>query len=435
MIEKIKNLLKNKFIKNFLYLFSGTTLSSIIGMFNTALLVKAIGLESNGIIFLGLSYAGFFNALFNFQSFEAVIKFLPNYMTKNNTIGKNIIKQALYLDFVTAIFALIAAKICMNTAAQYLNWNKTIIECANILIYSILFTVPGCFTGILRIFEKFKYMSMITLSLSISNSLIYSLGILFEKDIMYYVYSTICLNLINLLITFYLTYKTLKENDMHKLGIFKVKFEKNFVKFTIYTNLSSTLDLPIFQLTPFIINKYLGVSDVAVYKLLEKIGELIKRVTSIMGQSIMPEISKRLAMNDGEGAKRIGVKLGKIIFCVGILGTTFIALTKNMWLHFLIPNHLDYTSSLYLYIIFVIFTQTFVGQHPLFIYSGYVKENTILLLFVNTFYIFLLFYLAENFGLDGIIASRIIQAGVIFSSKGIMFRLKKMRINLNVIQN
>lgn len=425
MIEKIEGLLKNKLIKNFLYLFSGTTLSSIIGMFNTALLVKALGLENNGIIFLGLSYAGFFNALFNFQSFEAVIKFLPNHMTKNNSEGKNIIKQALYLDFITAIFALIAAKMFMGIAAEYLKWDLITIKVAKILVYSILFTVPGCFTGILRIFEKFKYMSIIGLSLAISNTVIYSFGLFFNQELIYYVYATILLNFVNLLITLFLTYKTLKENEMQQLEIFKVKFQKDFVKFTIYTNLSSTLDLPIFQLTPFIINKYLGVSDVAVYKLLEKIGELIKRVTSIMGQSIMPEISKRLAQNDGAGAKRIGVKLGKIILSIGCLGIIFIALTKGLWLQWFIPNHLEYTSSLYFYVIFIVFTQTFIAQHPLFVYSGYVKENTILLLIVNTFYIFLLLFLAKHFGLDGIIVSKIIQAGTIYISKGIIFRIKK----------
>lgn len=425
MKSKINNLLKNKFIKNFLYLFSGTTLSSIIGMFNTVLLVKALGLENNGIIFLGLSYAGFFNALFNFQSFEAIIKFLPNYMTRNNFEGKNIIKQALYLDIITAVFALIVAKIFIGITAEYLKWDLLTIKTTKILIYSILFTIPGCFTGILRIFEKFKYMSMIGLSLAISNTIVYSIGLLFKQKLMYYVFATIILNFVNLLTTLFLTYKTLRENEMHKLEFFKVRFQKEFVKFTIYTNLSSTLDLPIFQLTPFIINKYLGISDVAVYKLLEKIGELIKRITSIMGQSIMPEISKRLAQNDGEGAKRIGVKLGKIILSIGCLGILFIGFTKDIWLHWLIPNYSNYISSLYLYVIFIVFTQSFIAQHPLFIYSGYVKENTILLLIVNTFYIFLLFFLAQNFGLDGIIISRIIQAAIIFSSKGIIFKLKK----------
>ncbi|WP_294095068.1 oligosaccharide flippase family protein [uncultured Cetobacterium sp.] len=418
-------MIKNKLIKNFLYLFSGTTLSSIIGIFNTALLVKALGLENNGIIFLGLSYAGFFNALFNFQSFEAVIKFLPNCMTKNNSEGKNIIKQALYLDFITAIFALIVAIMFMRIAAEYLKWDLMTVKVAKILVYSIFFTIPGCFIGILRIFEKFKYMSMIELSLAISNTIIYSVGLFLNQELIYYVYGTIALSFINLLITMFLTYKTLKENEMHQLNIFKIKFQKEFIKFTIYTNLSSTLDLPIFQLTPFIINKYLGVSDVAVYKLLEKIGELIKRVTSIMGQSIMPEISKRLAKNDCAGAKRIGVKLGKIILSVGCLGIIFIALTKVFWLHWFIPNYLEYTSSLYFYVVFVVFTQTFIAQHPLFIYSGYVKENTLLLLIVNPFYIFLLFSLAKNFGLNGIIVSRIIQAGIIYIAKGVIFKLKK----------
>ncbi|MGL5542522.1 MAG: hypothetical protein ACRDB2_04205, partial [Fusobacteriaceae bacterium] len=168
-------------------------------------------------------------------------------------------------------------------------------------------------------------------------------------------------------------------------------------------------------------------SDVAVYKILEKIGGLITKVTSTMVQVLRPEISKRLSSGDEDGAYRIGFKIGKIVLGVGVMGFFFVALTHRYWLGHLIPNYENYMVSIYLYLFLTIFTEAFSGQHPIFIYSGHVKENTILLIVVNSIYMVILLYLTRLLGIKGIIISLIIQAGMVFTIQGIILRKERRR--------
>ena len=55
MFEKIKSkVMNNNIIKNTIIMFSGQTVASAIGFINTFLVLKAIGLEGNGIIAIAI---------------------------------------------------------------------------------------------------------------------------------------------------------------------------------------------------------------------------------------------------------------------------------------------------------------------------------------------------------------------------------------------
>ncbi|MGL4402169.1 MAG: lipopolysaccharide biosynthesis protein [Fusobacteriaceae bacterium] len=423
MKNKIESILKNKFFKNMTYVFSGSMIGSVLSLFNTGLLIKEIGLEKNGIIFLGLGYASFFSELFNFQLYEAVIKFLPSCMDYGNKEGKNYIQQVIILDICTAVFAFFCSYFMVGIVGEYFEWDLEVKKYIKILTVTALFSSTGSFRGVLRIFEKFKAISWINILTNAINTVLYLIGFIFKLKILYYVYaSVISFFLLNLLI-FFLFRKTLKENGMADLNFRETKFQKDFIKFAIYTNLSSTVNLPVSQITPFIINKYLGFSEIAIYKILEKLGGIIKKVTGTITQVFSPEISKRLSFGDTEGVYRIGFRIGQIVLGVGIAGIVGVSLTYRYWLGYLIPGYENYMVAVYLYLILTIFTEAFSTQYLIFIYSGYVKENTLLLIVVNIIYFIILIIFTKLFGINGIILSLIIQGALVFTIRG--FILKK----------
>lgn len=429
MKNKIENILKNKLIKNMTYIFSGSMIAAILTLLNTVILVKSIGLEKKGIIFLGLSYVGFFNALFNFESYQAIIKFLPSCMDFGNEKGQNYIKQGIILDAITAVFAFGVSYMLVDISGNYFNWGIQTRNHFKILTITILFTVAGAFTGILRIYEKFKEISWINIFTAAINTFLYIIGSILKLELSYYIYFVVISIFLSKLLILFLVYRTLKENGMSNLYFFKTKFDKEFIKFTIYTNLSSTLDLPVFHITPFIISKYLGFSDIAIYKILEKIGGIITRITGTMAQVLMPEISKRLSSGDKEGAYRIGFKIGKIVATIGMIGLIFVSLTYKFWLGYFIPDYDSYIVATYLYLFFVIFTQMFIAQHPILVYSGYVKEELLLLITVNTVYVFILLFFTKQLGISGIILSLIIQAAMVFTGTAIILKIKNKGLN------
>ena len=227
-----------------------------------------------------------------------------------------------------------------------------------------------------------------------------------------------------------MTYKTLKENRMNKLDFKKVKFDREFIKFTISTNMCSTLDLPVTHLVPIIINKYLGLTEISVYKILEKIGNIVSVAVGVVNQVIAPEISKKIAMKDLLGALKIESLLRNIVLFLGVIILGFIGFTHKLWIGMFIKNYDLYMIPVYLYFIYIIYISAFSAQHPVFVFAGYVKYNIYILIIVNLLYIPLLLIMTRNLGLSGLIVSRFIQASSIFIIKGIILS-KHIKCNIN----
>ena len=419
MKNKFKSFLEKKLVKNIGYVLLGSILGNGLGLINTGISVKALGLEKNGIIFLGLSYIGFFNALFNFQSYEAIIKFLPGNMSIENEKGKNYILLGFYFDVITAVLAFCFAFLLVIPIGKYLRWNQEVVQCMRILSISILFTLTGTCTGVLRIFSKFKEIAYINIIKNLFLFVVFLIGLLLQQDLLFYIICEFFSFILVMLFIFFYVFKTLKENKMYKFKI-KPEFDKKFIEFVVYSNFNTVLDLPIFHLTTFIINRYIGISEIAVYKILEKMGAVLKQVTSIISQVIMPEISKAIAQNKVKEVYNWAFKMGIFSMIIGVLGIIFVMFTKQYWMIYFIPDYYNFTSTIYLYICYVVFTTTFVFQHPIFIYSGHVKKNTIVLIIANIIYLILVIFLTKNIGINGIIIALMIQAGIVFLLKGII---------------
>lgn len=415
-----------KLLKNISNLAIGTVLSNGLGLINLAILIKAIGLESNGAIFLAQSYVGFFNTLFNFQSYEGIIKFLPRCINEDTNKGKNYIKLAILLDAITALFAFIVGFLLIDIISQFFHWSNEVNLYTKILTPTILFTITGSFTGILRIYDKFNYIAISKSSNSIITFIIYLIGYYYKFNVLYYVYSFFVIQLLITMINVVMVYVTLKEQNMHFLNFKKLKWDNDFIRFTVITNLSSTLDLPVTHLLPIIINTYLGLTEISIYKILEKLGSVVSVVVGVISQVISPEISKKIANNNIKGAFNIYSTLRKLVFLIGIVAFLVVVVTKEWWLGIFIKDYHSYMLVIYTYFIYIIFTCAFSGQHPFFIFAGFEKYNIYILLGVNVVYLFLVVYMTQNMGLIGLIISRIIQAIFVFSIKGIIL---KMQIN------
>lgn len=410
----------NKFLKNVIHIANGTAIASGLNLINMSILVSAIGMKNNGAIFLAQSYVDFFNSLFNFQSYDAIIKFLPNYMNKDNEKCSNYIRLAMLLDIITAIFALIISLLVLDDFSKLLGWDNDVIYYSKILIATILFTVNGAFTGILRIYGKFKYMAISKSSGSIALFICYIIGYINHFSTTYYVLCMLLSKVIVFTIDFIMSYKTLNDENIQIFKFNNIDIDLEFIKFTIATNLRSTLDLPITHMVPFIINRYLGLEEIAVYKVLEKLGNTVSMAVGVINQVISPDISKKMSQNDIIGIKKIEKTFQITTLGFGITMLILIGFTYKMWMGLFITNYQHYMICVYLYFVYIIYKSLFMCQDPIFLYAGFVKYNIYILAIVNIMYIILLIFIIKSMGLSGLILSKIIQASCIFLLKGII---------------
>lgn len=418
---------KDKLIKNLVVLFSGTNLSSFINLVNVTFLVNIIGLKNNGIIFLALSYIAIFNLLFNFQSFTALMRFLPKY--ERNIDRLSLFFQGFYFDYISAVVAFFLSYAFIVPIANYLSWDQQVVNAIYILNFSILFTVTGVFDAILRYYSEFKYVVYINLSTAIFNLIALYLGWLFKLDFIYYIYVTLFVSVFKFFIYIYYSFLTLLKNEL--LVAFKFNelklFNKGMFKFNIYSNISLIIDLPVGQLTPIIVNQYLGLNDVAVFKILEKIGRIIIQFGNVASQVMAPEISKGLSNGEYYRVKRLSDKFGFILFIGGMTFLVGLYITKQYWINLIIPDGDTYLLALFLYLFYCIYKVSFFAQYYIFIFSGFEKETIKILLLINTLYMILIFPVISYFSLNGVILLLILQSSLVFLSKNIIMKKNKSR--------
>lgn len=74
-MNRVRNILQDKLLKNFLNIFSGDALASLFSIISVSFIAKGIGVEKYGYIVLIQGVVALVDGVFNFQSWQGFIKF------------------------------------------------------------------------------------------------------------------------------------------------------------------------------------------------------------------------------------------------------------------------------------------------------------------------------------------------------------------------
>ena len=66
-MNRLKNLLQDKLVRNFLNIFSGDAIGSVLSIISISFITKRIGMEKYGFIVLIQGIASLVDGIFNFQ--------------------------------------------------------------------------------------------------------------------------------------------------------------------------------------------------------------------------------------------------------------------------------------------------------------------------------------------------------------------------------
>lgn len=432
MYKKIKTIKENKLMKNFIVLLTGEGISSILSMLSVILIVKAIGLEGNGMILSIQAYCLLLTSIFGFKSFQALIKYISKEIQKENFEKvKNYIKQSYFLDIVAAVITMIVSFIFVKFYSKFMGWNNELLRYSYMFIVATVFQIQGTPIGILRIFDKFNYITYNNVIVAVLRVIFYLIGIFMGLKLNYFMYIELFIYILPNITLNYLSYRTLKEKKLEDFYKVEFKLDKNFFKFNFYSNISSTIDIPISHLTTIMINKYLGYSEISIYKIFEKIGSLIGKIGSPIGQIIYPELTEKISKKEYKKAKNMSDKLMYYIGGAGIALTIFAYLTHKLWLWIFITDYGDYIYPLIIYLLFTVFVNCTVGVHNLFLALNYIKYTIPILTIVNLVYLIIMYVLITQIGLSGVIISLFLQAIIIVALKIIIMKKNSYEENKN----
>lgn len=428
-IKYIENKIReNRLAKNFLLIFSGEGVSSIFGFLATIFIINAIGSYKHGILVAVQTYTNLFYGLFSFKTFQALIKFLAKSEKDNDVaMSKIYIKWSVLLDASCLIATLFFGIILKNSVISIMDWDAKISEYCILYLCIYMLYFQGTTIGILRYFENYKHVVTSNITCSFVRCVGFLCCLFLKYDFEAFFIIDCIGNAIKFILMNYYTLKTLKQQNLLDFYKVKLKFCPDFLKFSIYSNLTSTIDLPVNQITSLIINKYLGFEATSVYNVFGNVGSVINKLGDPISQVIYPEMNKMVSQKNITGAKSLSYRLKLIMLGLFCMGAVFVATTHSLWLHILISNPDIYVIPLILYIGYSCYANSAMGTHNLFMALGYVKYNIPILLVVNAGYLCVLLFAVQKYGLTGVIVTYIFQAFAVVLVKEIIMRKQNYR--------
>ena len=304
MIDKMNLLKKNDFwvklVKNVMVVLTGNMGSSIINFMVTLILIHTVGNTQYGIIIIAQQYMNLLDGIINFQSWSGVIKYGSEAIVeKNNDRLSAIFKTGIVIDVATAVLGTIVALIALPVASNIMKWNQQMSNLAFIFSLEIIFHIEGTSVGVLRLYDKFKYTSIQLISSALLKLVVIGAYVLVGgNNIAIIVWLYVITDIVKHLLLVFMAFYVLK----HELGIRKVmrlplKYaEKDFVKFTLWSNIGSTVDIPVKYFDIFIIS-LISTEIVAVYKTFKQIIQILSMLTNPISMAIMPQFSEMVAQN------------------------------------------------------------------------------------------------------------------------------------------
>ena len=405
---------KNNIAKNFLVVFLGDGFSSVLTLLNLSIMIKVLGLNESSIVNLVISYTLVFDTIFNFQSFNSIIRFLPRALIDKDFLKvKGYLQQGFILDIVTALISFFAANLFLEFICNIFKWDRDIVNLIRVYSFSILFNLTGTSIGIIRVFNKFKYSSYINVFVNSLKFIFYLLSFIINVNMWYFILVELWFGLISSILLLIVTNFIIFKNNLRGIFKNKVVWDKEFLKFNFYCNFMTTLDVPISHLTPFLINKFVGIEFISIYKVIEKIGGIVAKIASPLLNIIYPEISTKVSEEKEKEAVSLVRKLFFIIILFGSLIIVFLSLTYKLWINILILDGEKYVLNVLFYVLFVIIKFSFVGVYPLFISLGYIKYNVYIVVIANLIYLGVIPFFSSNFNINGVIISQCIQVFIV----------------------
>ena len=406
--EKINKIKTNSFwrnlFKNSFWAFVGDSGSSLIVLSITVLLIHCIGDEKYGIIVLAETYMYMMDVILNFQSWKSTIQYGQGAITTNRSgLLRSYVKLGSIVDIGTAIMGGAISVLITPIVGAVFGWQTELIICAQIMSIEIFFHLSGVSTAILRIMNKFHMVAIqkiITASAKIL-ALFITLVLIGQRDIIVVAW-VYCLSDIlgNILLVCFALFTYGKKYGIKKTIMAKFpKDSRKFVSFTLWSTVEGIADIPVSQLDVFVVS-IIGNQAVAIFKVYKQITNILRKVTSPIQQSIMPQFSDLSARNKKKEGYGVVIKIRNAILKVCLPVAIILGLSSPVWLALIYGD--AYAAEWYVLLLFLIiqtFALSYTTIHPFYLSLGKPKSSALILFVANIIYAIVAFLLIEKVGL------------------------------------
>ncbi|MFK3862204.1 lipopolysaccharide biosynthesis protein [Pseudoalteromonas rhizosphaerae] len=427
MTALLKLVRNNSLLNSLVTMLSGNILASVLGVFSTSVTAKYLGVELFGYLVLALTVATVSHKVFDCQTWQAFIRFYSRLNKTNNRLKNYLIRFFVLIEVGSVILAISTVFIFQDLYISL--FEIPLIYSSIFLCYSLIifFKFTGVSVGVLRFYNKFYIISKIqVLTSAVKLTLVLYCALYLESSELYtylfvWVFSDILLS-ISLGVSAFLVYKENNSDILMRPININGKYKRVVFKFCLFTNLASTIDLPIKEFDVLLIGAITNSSTAGVYKIAKQIMGLIANLASPLYQVIYPELAKRVLVS-----KANAIRFCNMIATYTLIGSTIISVLLITTLHFWVvllfgEDFLNYKFLICIAIVFKSIDIVFTSYHALFIALGYVYDNFLILFFVNTLSLIVACISIPAYGAEGVFLAFIIQMLLV-----LIFKYRKIK--------
>jgi len=335
----------NKVVKNAGILLSGNMGANLFGVLSLAIFTHSQGAVVFGYCVLFLTFIEIIDRIFNFQAWQAFIKFATDFQVKNEHHNvMMLLKYSFLVDLVSLIVATIAALALSGFMVRFFDIPQEYYSLLLLMSLTILFKTTEISTGVFRLYDRFKIQAKIAVYSSATKFAMFVLIALAAPSFEMFVYATVLAQFITMMMKYFYAKSVLNEHDMTIVKILKAKVNMPLLKelrvfsFVVYKNFSVTVRMVSRQLDVLILGKLYGAEIVGIYKIAKEVGNLIAKLTDPVYQSIYPEFARLLANKKHPEAKNLALKISLYTGVVGVFFYIAFAISGEWALGFAFGN-------------------------------------------------------------------------------------------------
>ena len=315
------NELIRRIIRNSGYLFSAAGIAAFLGMLQSILAARLLGVTDFGILGTITMFTSVVNKFASFRMSELVVKYVGQYsVTGDDRRAAAVFKSAGIVETLTSVLAFGLIWLLAPLGARF--FAKDINTSGWFLLYGVIVlanSMAESSTGLLQIFDKYRFIAGITIGQSLLTlgliSLAYtSQGGLFEIVLAYMVgkvSGAIALTAIALVVAtrhwghrWWFTPTSILRDDRRELA-----------RFALSTNVSATINLVNKDGELLWVSLLRNPTEAGYYKLALSLANLIQLPVAPLPQATYPELSREVAAKKW-GNLRLILRQGSIFALV-----------------------------------------------------------------------------------------------------------------------
>ncbi len=360
-----------------------------------------------GMMVLITSYIHIVDRFVNFQSWQAIVKYGSESLSRGNTEDfKSLVKFGFVLDISTAFIGQILTIVVVFLIGKFKMWDTQFIVVSFIYSITILFHINGTPTAILRLFDKYTVIAFQKIVSSSLKLLFSAVAFILNADLKAFIIIWAASDIVGNIALVIFAQKAMVSRGMQGFVFCSLKdLSKRFEgiwKFVWASNIHASVKLGLKEIDVVIVGHLLGLHGAGIYKVVKSIGTSIGSFTGPLYQVIYPELAKNVETRNYVALRRLIINpLGLVSIVSVALFLLFIlfgetAITMFLGIEYIISFH-----PAQIYLIGTLLSMVTFSFHPTLLSLGKATTSLYILLFSTFVYLVSLVILTNAYGLAG----------------------------------